>query len=135
MNPIPFILGNKMLIIGALALIAFAGLSTYVVVLRGNVAELTAEKNLLSAKLEVSNSSISSLEQAIQDQNTAVEKLKQAAESRFAANAEELKKAQQAARVFKDKADRIINTPAPPGVDTCTAANALINQEIQDAKK
>ena len=135
MNPLSFIFGNKMLIVGIIALIAFASLSGYILILRSNVAELIAEKNVVTAKLEVSNASITALQNAITEQNAAVEKLKLAAEARAKANEEELKKALQAAKTYRDKADQLIKTPRPQGVEVCTAADALINQEIQNGKK
>lgn len=124
------LLTNKYVIIG----IIVALLGTYIVILRGQVATCKAEKDTLTAELQVSQASVKSLQQAINDQNAAVEKLKADADAREKAGQVEIAKAKDKADTFKKQASDLLKKVAPQGVAKCDAANQLINQEIRNAK-
>lgn len=123
------ILTNKYVIIG----IVVAAFGVYIMMLRNNIKTCEAEKNVLVAELAVSQASVKSLSAAIEEQNTAVQKLKDAADERAKKNATELAKAKAEASTFKKNAGSLISRVAPQNVSKCDAANQLFD-EVLNAK-
>ena len=84
--------------------------------------------------LEVSQASVKSLQAAIVDQNTAIDKMKSDADAREIAGQVAIAKAKADAAANKKRADDIIHAQIPAGKTACDAANDLFNQEIKNAK-
>lgn len=124
------LLTNKFVIIGVIVVAA----GIYITILRAQLSTCEAEKKVLVAELAVSQASVKSLQQAINDQNAAVEKLKADADAREKAGLVEIAKAQATAAGFKKQAADILKRVAPQNISKCDAANQLINEELQNAK-
>lgn len=106
----------------------------YIKLLKSQKDTLVAEKNLVQAALEVSQGSVLSLQEAIADQNTAIEKLKQESDAREEAGKKLIEKAKADARRYKKRAEDLMKIKPLPGKTDCESANELINQEIRNAK-
>lgn len=112
------------------AIMAAAGV--YIKILK---LELSAEKSqnaALAIKFDIASKSVTTLSTSIDMQNTAIEKLKTAADARVASHAKEIAIANQQANIFKHKAEDIMNRQAPPNKSSCDAANDLINEELPE---
>jgi peptidoglycan hydrolase CwlO-like protein len=130
-----FLLNNKSLIAIALLLAAIAGEYTYIVILKSEKATLVAEKAQLKTMLDESQANLKQLQNDIQAQNDAIDKLKKDGDARVAKGAAEVKKAQDTAAEYKKRADELLGRKPPQNVPKCDAANALINEELQHAHK
>lgn len=119
-------LTNKYVIIGAVVIAA----CIYIMMLRSSLSVCEAEKNVVVAELAVSQASVKSLSAAIDEQNTAIEKLKSAADERAKKNAAEVARAKAEADTFKKKANSLIARTVPQDVSKCDAANQLFNEVI-----
>jgi len=84
--------------------------------------------------LQISQASVKGLQQAITDQNTAIDKLKSDADTRVAAHQAEIAKAKNTAELYRKQAQYLMTTQAPQDKPKCDSANNLINQEIKNAK-
>jgi hypothetical protein len=124
------LLTNKYVIIGAIVVAA----GIYIMLLRANIATCEAEQNVLKAELAVSQASVKSLQAAINDQNTAIEKMKADSESREKAGKAAVEKAKVESLTFKRRAEDLMKVVPRPGITKCEAANELIDQEIKNAK-
>lgn len=124
------LLTNKYVIIGMIVVAA----GIYITILRSQLSSCTAEKNLLTAELNISEASVKGLQAAIVEQNTAIEKLKSAADERAKKNAEEVAKAKVIADTYKKRADDLAKRVVPQNVSKCDAANDLFNEVIKNAK-
>jgi len=134
MGFITLILGNKNLVIGLILVALLAGTGIYIKVLKNDISNLTVEKNNLAAELQISQASVKGLQQAITDQNTAIDKLKSDADTRVAAHQAEIAKAKNTAELYRKQAQYLMTTQAPQDKPKCDSANNLINQEIKNAK-
>lgn len=128
------ILGNKYVIIGLVLAAILGGSYFYVSGLKNSVATLTTKNANLTASLKVSQDSVRNLQEAISDQNEAVEKFKSDADERQKVNAVAVAKAQVAANNYKAQASAILSAKLPANTNSCAAANDLINSEIQNAQ-
>lgn len=92
---------------------------------------LKAENSSLQTQLAASQGSLKQLQFSIDEQNTAIDKLKHEADARVSSYTTEL----AAAKITRKKADLQANTileqVAPAGVSKCDAANELINGELK----
>lgn len=113
--------------IGAMALVIF-GSTQYIHLLRG-------ENKVIAEKLEIANESIRSLQQAINDQNAAIDKMKADSDAREARGQAEIAQAKIKSDSFKKQAGDLMKKQTPQGVSKCDAANLWINEEIRNAKK
>ena len=134
MGIIAFLLKNKNLVVISILLALFAGGGIYIKILKGNIATVTAEKATLVAELQVSIASVKSLQQAIKDQKTAINKMKADADIRQAAHQIEINKAKATADTYRKQAQALMDTRAQLDRPKCDSANDLINQEIKNAK-
>jgi Tfp pilus assembly major pilin PilA len=130
-----FLLNNKSLIAIALLLAAIAGEYVYITVLKAEKATLVAEKAQIKTMLDESQANLKQLQNDIQAQNDAIDKLKKDGDARVAKGAVEVKKAQDTAAEYKRRADELLGRKPPQNVQKCDAANLLINEEIQNAHK
>jgi len=130
-----FLLNHKSLIIIAIMALALTGTGIQIKFLKNEKAELVAEKEQLKTLLAVSQANVKQLQSDIQSQNEKVEKFKKDADERQAANQVLVKKAADQAAIFKKKSDDILKRQPAPNMSSCDAANALINEEIQNATK
>lgn len=123
-------------VIGLILLVALIGGGFfYVYHLRSEVSSLTAKNTGLETDLKVSQDSVKTLQTSIDQQNTAINKLQTDADARVASHASELAAAQKATILAVGRAGTILATKPPPDASLCNSANALIDQEIQNAKK
>lgn len=131
---IGLLLKNWQLVVIGLLLAALAGSGVYVKMLKSNIVALEAEKASLVVKLEVSNASIAALQKSIDEQNLAVQKFKEAADTREKANRNEIVKAKVESANQKKRADDLMTRVIPKDTTACEAANQLFNEEIKNAK-
>ncbi len=129
-----FIMGNKNLIIIAIVAAIFAGGLIYIKLLKSNLAVAISEKNIVVAELAVSQASVKSMGQAIDDQNKAIGKLKTAADEKAAAYKAEIAKAKETSNLYSKQAQYLMSLRAPVNKPRCDAANDLINLEILNVK-
>ena len=90
---------------------------------------LEAINGTLTASLEASNKSVKTLQETIQQQNAAVDKLKTDADARVQSHAVEIAAANSKAEIYRQQALDILRVK-PQDPDKCKAANNLINEEI-----
>lgn len=129
-----FILGNKNLIILAILAAAFAGGVLYIKILKNDLVAAVAEKNTLTADLGVSQASVKGLQESINEQNSAITKLKSDADAREASHVTEIAKAKETALNYQKQAAALMKLKAPNGKPVCAAADDLINEELKNAK-
>lgn len=130
-----FLLNNKSLIVIALLLATIAGEYTYITILKSEKDTLVAEKAQLKTLLDESQANLKQLQNDIQVQNDAIDKLKKEGDARVAKGAAEVKKAQDTAAEYKRRADELLGRKPPQNMSKCDAANTLINEELQNAHK
>lgn len=128
------LLKNWQLVVIALLLASLAATGVYVKFLKSNIIALEAEAASLTVKLQVSNASIATLQKSIDEQNTAVQKFKEAADARAQVNLAEILKAKAESANQKKRADSIMVRVIPQNTSACDAANQLFNEEISGAK-
>lgn len=121
-------------VIGALT-VALLGTGVYINMLMAQKDTLVAEKNTLVAELGVSQASVTSLTVAVEDQNTAIVKLKTDADARLKKAQQEILKARANTETAKLSADELLKRTVPQGATQCDAANELFNEELRRAKK
>jgi uncharacterized protein YlxW (UPF0749 family) len=134
MGVVAILLKNKSLVMMGILLLALAGSSIRIKILKSDVATVTAKAEVLAGELEVSQASVRSLQQAIKDQNSAIDKLKEDSDKRFAKHQAEVNKAKAVAASYKKQAEQIMISKVPPDQSNCDAANNLFNGELQNAK-
>ena len=130
-----FLLNNKNLVAGLILVATLASGVAYIGVLRSQKAALVAEKATLTTQLTESQANLKQLQNDIQSQNTAIDKLKSDADARVAAHAVEVKKAQDAAKTYKQQADDLLARQAAANVSKCDAADSLINEVLKNVNK
>ena|SRR5271166_2019127 len=129
MDFLTFILTHKEFIIILILLTMLGAGGLYVRVLHAQNGELKANNATLTVSLQTSNDSIKTLQNSVNDQNTAIDKMKADADARQKAHAAEVAAATQKADSYHQQAVDILKL-VPQGVDKCSAANDLINNEI-----
>ncbi len=130
-----FLIKNKTLVMLAILGMIIAGQTVYISMLRSDKVALTAEKAQLKTLLDVSQANVIELQGNIKTQNDAIDVLKKNGDARVAKHAEEVKKANDVANTYKKRAEELLKRKPPQGIPRCDAANALINEEIRNAKK
>jgi len=135
MSIIAFLLRYKEYVIMAILVAVIASLGVYNKILNSEISTLQAEKKSIKTQLEASQATVMQLKNDINEQNDAIQQLKTEAEERQKKNAEELKKAEIISEKFKKQAKDLLNRKLPTGVPACVAADSLINEEINNAKK
>jgi len=133
-NLLALITGNKTLVMGIILAIVLGGMTIYIKVLKNDVARLNAEKDSISLQLQVSQNSVTSLRDSINDQNVAIDKLKSDADARVAAHKAEIDAANAKAGNYKRQATDLMNRTIPPNDTACKAANDLMNEVLKNAK-
>jgi hypothetical protein len=128
-----FVLRNKGLVVSLLLMAALGGCYFYIEMLKNYAARMVAEKNVVIAELQASQAALKGLQSAVNEQNTAVEKLKNDAEARVAAGQAEITQAKVTSELYKRKASDLMKVKPDPKLSRCDAANALINSEIANA--
>lgn len=133
MGILSLILGNKNLIMGVILIALLGGGYAYIKILKGELSNAVAEKNVLTQELGVSQASVKNLMSSINDQNAAIDKMKADTTARIASHQVELTKAKSTADQYRKQAQYLMNRPAPQSIPKCDAANDLINEEIKNA--
>ena len=130
-----FLLNNKNLVIGFILVAILAGGVGYIEILRSQKATLVAEKATITTQLTESQANLKQLQNDIQTQNSAIDKLKSDADARAASHAVEIKKAQATANNYKQQAADLLKRQAEANIPKCDAANSLINEVLKNANK
>lgn len=107
----------------------------YIKHLNSEIIKMTDEKELLERKLVDAKNELKVSLSKIDEQNSAIDRLKKESDDRQKRNLAEMAKVKQAADAIKRSAEEIIRLKPPVGIPVCDSANALINQELQNAKK
>jgi hypothetical protein len=128
---IGLLLKNWQLVVITALLLTLAGTGVYVKVLKSNVAQCEAEKASLQVALDASQASVKSLMSAVEEQNLAVQKLKDSADEREKAGRAALAKAKATSEANKQWANDLLKRTIPQGVTACDAANQLINEVLK----
>lgn len=131
---IAFFLKHKNLSIYGILFSILLASAAYVGMLRKDVTTVTAEKIALQVKLSLSDASVKSLQDAINEQNIAIDKLKAQADQREAKHRDAINKARITSAEAKKRADDLLNSIIPLGKTACEASDNLFNQEIKSAK-
>lgn len=126
-----FIVKYWQLILAGVFAGALALSGTYIVLLKGQKETLIAQKESLVVALDVSAGSIKRLEIAINEQNTAIDKLQLDAAERERANQAEVSRVKALAETYRKQASDLMGKKIPQGVNVCDAANMLYNEEIK----
>jgi hypothetical protein len=74
------------------------------------------------------------LQQALDEQNAAVQRLKDAADKRVEENKKAIAVAKAEAESHKKRAASLLSRVPTAGITVCESADNLFNQEIQNAK-
>jgi len=130
-----FLLNNKNLVIGLVLIATLAVLYGYIRILKSEKATLVAEKVTIETQLVESQSNLKQLQNDIQSQNAAIDKLKTDADARLAKHQQEVKAAQATANTYKQQAEKLLNRQPAPNISSCDSSNSLINEEIKNAHK
>ncbi len=128
------LLTNKYVIVGLIIAAIVAGGTFYITGLKGDITKLEASNKVLTSDLQVSQASVKTLQGAISEQNTAVEKFKADADERLKAGAVAVAAAKTVANNYKTQASAILSAKIPQNANACSAANELFNTEIQNAQ-
>ena len=128
------LLNNKSLIIIALLFTAIVSESIYIKILKSDIVTIQSHADILKGELNVSQASIKNLQQAITNQNIAVDKLKSDADARVLNHQAELAQAVIISNNYKKQAVDLLKRISPQNMNKCDAANQLIIQEMQNAK-
>lgn len=129
-----FIATHKTLLIAAGLLLALAASGVYIKILGAEVESAKAKVTVLTDKLEISETSVKTLQGTVNEQNTAITKLGTDSAARVASHQVELAKAKTTADIYKKQADDLMNRKAPQDQSKCDSANNLINEGIKNAK-
>jgi hypothetical protein len=130
-----FLITNWKLVVIAALVAAIAGMGLYVRYLSSSLELAESEKNVLKAELQVSQASVKSLQAAIDEQNSAVQKMKDAADAKEKLYLAEIARVKKNSDLLRQQAGDIMKRQPPQGVSKCDAANSLIAEEINRAKK
>lgn len=128
------LLSNRNVVFGILFVVLFLGTGIYIKILKNELSHSQDENNILSLKLSVSETSVKSLQNAINDQNSAIERLKKSASDREKLYRIEIEKATSKAGTLKKQADEILKKILPQNITKCDAANELVNSQINEGK-
>ncbi len=135
MGIVTLLLKNWQLIVIGLLIAALGASKLYINSLNKDISVLEQEKNVIKAELEVSQASVKSLQGAIDEQNAAVQKMKDAAAAKEKLYLEELARVKKTTDALRQQAGDIMKRQPPQGMSLCDAANNLISEEISRAKK
>jgi len=128
------LLGNKYIIAGILLSVLGIGSIVYINSLKNKVVDLQNKNTNLTILLNISEASVANLRTSIDEQNLAVQKLKDDAILREKNGAEALAKARLETEIGKKRSISIMAAKIPVGKSACDAANDLINAEINNEK-
>lgn len=135
MGVFAFLLKNKALVAIGILCAMLAAQTAYIAVLKSQKTVLVTEKASLKTLLDVSQSNVIQLTEDIKYQNTEVEKLKSAGETRLKLHEAEVKTAETKAATHKKAAADLLKSTSPQNMTKCDAANLLINKELHNARK
>lgn len=130
MEEVSFILSHKAFILCILLSLVIAGGCLYIKILKEEVTTAKAEKAVVVSDLAISQASVATLQTSIQQQNTAIAKLKTDADARVASHQVEIAAATKKAETYKQQAAELMKRIANPKESRCDAVNDLINSQI-----
>lgn len=98
---------------------------------RPKLVDMTAKRDALQKDVVELHGDIDAMGARIADQNAAVDKLREDADERERLARKAVDAALAQARMADTRAQQLLAAQVPQGVDECTAASALIKQELQ----
>lgn len=131
---ISFLFTNKSLAIIFLMVIAIVSELFYIKLCKAELLVALSQKETVETKLKVAENSVKDLQDNINKQNTAIEKLKADATAREESHKEEITKANIRAANYKKQAEELMKKKPPQNKSKCDAANDLINSEVSSVK-
>lgn len=137
MIPLPFAFSpSKAIAIGAIV-VAFIGVLGLAYVVREAGAHAQAQRDApiisgLTGDLAACKATLAQQADALSTQNVAIDRLQTEGEERSRAADAAIRKAQQEARAYKAKAERIAR--AKPGPDQCASARGLIVDTLSEER-
>lgn len=131
---ITFFLSNWKYIAMAGLMASLVFLGAYVKIMKSEIAKCNAEKESLSVALDASQSSVKQLQIAIDEQNRAIENIKELADEKEKKYLLEIAKAKSNSAKNKKKVDELLNRVKPKNLTSCEASDKLINEEIADVR-
>lgn len=134
MGIIAILLKNKNLFLAGGIIVVLVLVYAYISSLKSRLETSRAETTVAITKFEVAQASVKTLQQAIEEGNLAIDKMKADNDARTAAYQTEIEKAKATTIFYKKQSQNIMDAKVPPGETSCTAANNLINTELQNAK-
>jgi hypothetical protein len=129
-----FLLDHKTLIAFAVLFMVIAGEGITIKLEKADVVEAKANLKTTETQLSVSEASVISLQNAIKQQNDAIQQMKTDETAREASHKAELAMANATKNSYAQKAAELMKQKVPQGAPVCDSANALINQELKNAK-
>jgi hypothetical protein len=118
------------LIIGAGIFIAVLGTLVYIKILKSEVSSEKAKVTVLTNDLQISQASVKELQISINQQNAAIDKLKNDADARVAAHQAEIDIAKHTAETYKQQAQVLMRRKANTTIPKCEDANKLFDEEL-----
>lgn len=115
----------------AAAMVFGAGFSAAAYYWRPKLMDMTHQRDQLQGQVHDLNQTIDTMAGQITEQNSAVDKLREDADERERLAKKAVDAAQAQARMADTRAQQLLAAQVPQGVDECTAASALIKQELQ----
>ena len=91
---------------------------------------MQAQAKTLQTQLTASQGSVKQLMSSVDEQNTAIDKLKADSANRLSATSALIATANKARNQANLTANQLLKAQAPVGIDKCQAAINLINKEI-----
>lgn len=116
--------------LGAVTWLKPAAIAGAAGLLMGLAAGAWVTHEFYAPRLDLAESRVKALADTLDEQNKAVERLEEAAKKRAAAAKKAVEDARRDAQKEFEEAMGILTQQPPPGVDRCTAASALVRQEL-----
>jgi len=135
MGILTLLLKNWQLVVIGILLAAISAMGLYVKSLKNDITLCEDQKKVIKAELDISQASVKSLQGAIDEQNAAVQKMKDAAAAKEKLYLEELARVKKTTDILRQQAGDIMKRQPPQGMSACDAANNLISEEIVRGKK
>jgi len=129
------LVSNKKTVVVVLFLLCIAAMAVYIKILKANLSEQTALVESYKVQLQVSQASVSSLRSSLDEQNSAIDKLRVDADNRAVLGAAKIRIAEEIADKYRTTSVDLLRRTIPDNKTPCEAADSLINEEITRANR
>ena len=133
MEEVSFVLSHKSLALAVILSLVIVGGCIYIKILKEEVTIAQSEKAVIVSDLALSQASVTELQLAITNQNSAISKLQLTADARVASHKADIDAANQKSATYKQQAQNLMKATANPAQSKCDAVNELINSQIVEA--